>query len=392
MKIGVLTFHSQINYGGVLQCLALQEYLKKNGHDVQVIDRWMDRAHGLLLGPWCRIQPIRWLLLLMKSLLGSREFAHSLRCIKTQRFIAQYLNLTRYHFYEWGEISSDLGLNLVIVGSDQVWHGGDWGDPEVYMMKDAPHVRSIAYAASFGMQKISPTLMDIYKEGLRRFDAISLREKEGFVLLKAAGMPDAELEKVQHVADPTLLLDAEDWRRLFPPSKRSKRHLVCYFISPFLTSQIDYLATLVSCLNVDVDIFVNDCRRGITFKRMLGTLSHKSLRLSASPADFVRAFVSADYVISDSFHALMFSSVNNANIRFIRPQDESRAKMFARVAEFASDFMIGDPFVETVEDAISSLLIKKNTVSFRLDRIRAFREKSREWIDAAIAGNAEACL
>ena len=38
MKIGILTFHWATNYGAVLQCFALQEYLRSQGHDVEVIN------------------------------------------------------------------------------------------------------------------------------------------------------------------------------------------------------------------------------------------------------------------------------------------------------------------------------------------------------------------
>ena len=38
MKIGILTFHRAHNYGAVLQCYAMQEILRRMGHDVQVID------------------------------------------------------------------------------------------------------------------------------------------------------------------------------------------------------------------------------------------------------------------------------------------------------------------------------------------------------------------
>ena len=38
MKIGILTFHRAHNYGAVLQCYALQEILKRMGHQVYVID------------------------------------------------------------------------------------------------------------------------------------------------------------------------------------------------------------------------------------------------------------------------------------------------------------------------------------------------------------------
>ena len=38
MKIGIITYHSAHNYGAVLQAFALQEYLQKQGHDVQIIN------------------------------------------------------------------------------------------------------------------------------------------------------------------------------------------------------------------------------------------------------------------------------------------------------------------------------------------------------------------
>ena len=38
MKIGILTFHCAHNYGAVLQCYALQEFLCSIGHDVCVVD------------------------------------------------------------------------------------------------------------------------------------------------------------------------------------------------------------------------------------------------------------------------------------------------------------------------------------------------------------------
>ena len=37
-KIGILTFHKAINYGSVLQAWALQNTLKMNGYDSEIID------------------------------------------------------------------------------------------------------------------------------------------------------------------------------------------------------------------------------------------------------------------------------------------------------------------------------------------------------------------
>lgn len=38
MKVGIITYHRAHNYGAVLQCYALQEVLKRMGHDTQIID------------------------------------------------------------------------------------------------------------------------------------------------------------------------------------------------------------------------------------------------------------------------------------------------------------------------------------------------------------------
>ena len=43
MRIGILTHPQHANYGGILQCYALSEYLKKLGHTPFVIKRENNR-------------------------------------------------------------------------------------------------------------------------------------------------------------------------------------------------------------------------------------------------------------------------------------------------------------------------------------------------------------
>ena len=42
MKIGVITFHGEDNYGSVLQAYALTEYLNDKGYDAEIIDYYFD--------------------------------------------------------------------------------------------------------------------------------------------------------------------------------------------------------------------------------------------------------------------------------------------------------------------------------------------------------------
>lgn len=39
MKIGIITFEFNFNYGAILQATALSDFLKLNGHEVKIVNR-----------------------------------------------------------------------------------------------------------------------------------------------------------------------------------------------------------------------------------------------------------------------------------------------------------------------------------------------------------------
>ena len=43
MKIGIITYHFAHNFGAVLQCYSLQEFLKRHGYDVEIINFLVDK-------------------------------------------------------------------------------------------------------------------------------------------------------------------------------------------------------------------------------------------------------------------------------------------------------------------------------------------------------------
>ena len=60
MKIGILTLFDQVsyNYGGTLQCLAMQNILKSMGHDVIVINYQSDEHKSLVFKVLSRLSSI----------------------------------------------------------------------------------------------------------------------------------------------------------------------------------------------------------------------------------------------------------------------------------------------------------------------------------------------
>lgn len=398
MKIGILTFHSQLNYGGVLQCWALQTALEKMGHKVVVIDRWMNEKNSTLELEYGAFGFKQWIKFAIRASLGLGDMSQWLRVRGTKRFLKQYINRTPYHFVDWGKAPKDLGVDMLVVGSDQVWHCGDWGDPRVYLLEGAPKVPAVSYAASFGMTEL-PTALGIdakgaencavepiYKRGLSRFKAISCRESEGVDICRKMGFEAA------HVVDPTLLAwgaGAEEKSK-----EPKKRELVCYFLSENIEDHIDELNAFAKAHDCKVKVFMDSAwfvavpSNLVRVKNLLKTWKRRlSSRVkimdSAGPKEFYEAFKSASWVVSDSFHALMFSICNGCNVRMIRPTTQARQKMFARIEEFAVHSQ-GPLIVDSVSSALASFA-NGEAISFDYDWLATRREASQSWLASSLA-------
>lgn len=369
MKIGILTFHSQLNYGGVLQCWALQTALEKLGHEVVVVDRWHNADNSLLEQGYNKYGFKQWVKFGMRSLLGLGDINKWRRVQRTKKFIKKHLHLTSYHFVDWKDAPRELGVDMLVVGSDQVWHCGDWGNPRVYLLEDAPDVHAVAYAASFGMAEIPEFLLEkkkdelaepVYRRGLAKFKAISCRESEGVDLCGRLGFA------ATHVVDPTQLLNASDWKDGLglPEARGRKKTLVCYLLGEDVNELLPHLYSFARATHCVVKIFlysqfalpfpysIDRIKRYI--KGLSARISGRTQILDfAGPREFVNAFANADWVISDSFHALMFSIVFKKNVRILKPRTKLRQAMFARIEEFAAH-MTGNVVADCISAALDS--------------------------------------
>ena len=264
MNIGILTFQPSLNYGGILQCLALKQTLEAMGHEVSVFWRstpWFDSSVN---GPYPQWGKRQWLRFFARSALGLGDFSSWLRYHRTRRFRAENLSVMSWKLRCWNDAPSNLDLDLIVVGSDMVWHSGDWGDPRPYLLEGAPNIPAIAYAASFGMPAIPKQINkglftgnDIpgrYRNDLLRFKAISCREAEGVRICKGLGLA------ATHVVDPTMLPD------FVPPQRHDGNLLVCYLLtySPSdLLAHVSRLESFAKRTGVRIQVFL---REGVSLK------------------------------------------------------------------------------------------------------------------------------
>ena len=102
-------------------------------------------------------------------------------------------------------------------------------------------------------------------------------------------------------------------------------------------------------------------------------------RMSAGPEEFIRSFMDTDWVVANSYHALMFASIFNKNIRLIR----SKTSGMARFNKFMERYVQGPLFADTMEEALASLA-RGEVVRFDQAALDADRERSREWLRQAL--------
>lgn len=401
MKVGILTFHSQINYGGVLQAFALRETLAGMGHEAFLIDRRPDAENSLLLGPFAVHNPFKWVDILLAAAFGYGMGAHLRRILRTIRFVRRRLNRTPYHFVSWGELAGrDLGLERIVVGSDQVWNPAFAG-LDTFLLADAEITLPplVSYAASIGAPTLSAEVQARFRKGLPRFAAISVREARAQELLAGLGF-EATL-----VLDPTQLLPAARWRACFGLPERggagARPRLVCYFMDGYLSDtcleRLERLEAFAREAGCDVTVLLENWVMP-KFRRKRRVLRDNARRVAraralrrvkvlngAGPEDFLRAFAQADWCVTDSFHALQFSSIFGLDARFLRPAAEGlRKDMFTRITSFAEDFARGPLIQDGLPAALASLAAGER-VAFDEAALEAGRARSRAWLAEALA-------
>lgn len=290
MKVGILTFHRAHNYGAVLQCYALQFFLKSLGCDVFVIDyknerllscyKTWDKRRFLSKNPFT---------LFSKSY---KEFF----LIKHRRTRGEKFDYFINNFFKLCESSTSniLSLDLIIVGSDQVWNthltsGFDkmyWGDFEI--RKGA---KIISYAAS-----IEEYWENSYNTKVRlllnKFDAISVREpKTAEVLNRIVG------KEVMVSEDPTLLLDPGIWIDLAQRPSLNCKYLLLYQVRNTKEGEI-YARNVARKMGLKL----------ICLSARIDQTNSKEC-IDASPIEFLGWFRYASYVICTSFHGTVFSII-----------------------------------------------------------------------------------
>ena len=339
------------NYGGALQAYALQKVLRGMGHEVTT-DNMVKPVRTLRkqVGNVKRFVNMK---IARKApdhidVSGSPDFA-----VYTRSFVErtmQTIDLRTGKRRPDAEVVKQ--YDTFVVGSDQVWRA-NYTDVSFqlfdYVLDEA--VVRFSYAASFGKDDsvgYDARLIKTTASLAKKFRGISVREDSGVGLASELWGVEA-----QHHIDPTLLLAAKEYENLVMTSSKE----VAQSPGDFFVYVLD--------MSERSKAIVNKVANGLSMKsfELLPEKFLSKKALKAHPEKYalppveqwLKSFIDAKFVVTDSFHGTVFAIIFNKP--FIAIGNKSRG--LARFESLLRMFGLVDRLVSTAAEVTDELLNSK---------------------------------
>ena len=321
-KIGIITFHASENFGSALQAFALENILIDNGYNAEIINCILEsdmkqynvfRTHIYLKRPM--------------ALLG--DFLYLFRNIKRKKsfliFQNKYLKIS-YQLLRAGK--DDLSFlneeyDVFICGSDQIWNLNCTGRyvPEFFLDFADDSKLKIAYAPSMPSD-VSEQYYDNIRKAVERLDAVSVREKYTVEYLrKNVGVR----KDIIQTLDPTLLLGAEYYIKAFDLKRNNEKYIFVYILSG--KNDIKSVVNLAVKTAKETELKIK-----YVYARRIMDFTGGEYLLGIDPVNFLDLIYNAAYVITDSFHATVFS-VQFQKCFCVVPRSGSKSRMIELLEE-----------------------------------------------------------
>lgn len=299
MKIGIITWFTGSNYGTNLQAIALQYYLRTQGYDVKIINYEIQSSYNDTKKTT-----------ILERILAKKEYiTYNFALKKFKEKIAKRdenlkdniikkCNLTEKIETKEKLIEVCNSFDLLICGSDQIWNP-NWYDKFYYADYEEINTRKISYAPSMGVNEIQEKVMEQIASSIEKFDCVSVREEKAAELLRPYIIPKPEV-----VVDPTLLLNSEEWKSIFPQNLK-KQDKEKYVLSMFLTDNYNHwkAAKKFASKHGLKQVIIPYC--GLSYFQKGEIVADAGL---TELLDLIR---NAEYVLTDSFHITVFSIINH---------------------------------------------------------------------------------
>lgn len=370
-KIGILSlYYNNYNMGGLLQAYALQKALQKTGCIAEQVTFNYFRFY--CNEPEVIVPVKRTFFQKVKNRINFYKDKYKAK--KKIKIFSKRLNSFEKFMndiphskaiYTSVEQFCDL-YDVFIVGSDQVW--GDWLPEKAlksFLMEHSGfNGKRYSYAASIGTDDINPQLNELYSNTLDKFNGLSVREHSAQTEInKLLPKKDIRID-----LDPTLLLNADEWNKVAVNPRQKKKYIFCYYLGKEKKYRTETtLAAKKLGLPIVTLPYIKD-NRIENFDNDFGNIRD----FKSGPADFIGLIKNAELVITDSYHAMIFSCLFQKNFYILKRENKEVRSTNSRIHDFLIEFNLENRFITTEKlyDISLDNNVDFNTFNSLIDKLR----------------------
>ncbi len=368
-RVGIKTVARTLlltNYGSFFQHYALRKLIRSFGYAPFRLDPEDSLRRELF--DW--LMPIRCLRLKVMSLLGIRKGlvdSITARDIITRwSFISDYKKMIGPLFEK-----NTSSVYAYVAGGDSIWFGTD---PSNYLMNAAKGIPRLSYAASSAWDKavLSMDWRSVIKRATKHFAAMSVREQYGVNIIKEIE-PKAN---VVRVVDPVFHLCKDELMAMAGTKRMLHLSTVFVYLVNIYSKEdanVDALRCLAKSLSADLKIV------GV---QNAGKYIPNRYRARPSPSEFLRYVIDAEWVVTNSFHGLVFALILHKPFVFVEQRSVRYGNHNLRQQELLQtyglcDHIVGTRFSEEDIEAVLKKQVDWEIIQEHLDVNVAY---SREWL------------
>jgi hypothetical protein len=337
-KILLITMQDYNNIGNRLQNYALTKVLEKYGAEVTNLDNGYTKSPSIKTRLKNQIKRVI-------GDFGSEYYRDSYKAFQNQPLRREAnIRFTRSNMPSMirttcaGAFEKNWSAyDLSITGSDQVWHNWRHVEKELpyYYLEFMPAEKRVSYAASFGFEELPEEDRAEHRKGLQGMHAISCRESSGCTLIKKETGRDAV-----RVLDPTLLLSANDWREVetsIPGDLHVEKgkYAFLYFLGQVPEKYQSFIDKVLMKRNIKVLDFLDFKNEAIA---------------KCGAGEFLSLIDNAAYILTDSFHCTVFSTLFQKEFTVFRRRGKGYEKMFGRIEDLLQSTGHTDRAFEPLEE------------------------------------------
>ena len=349
MKCSIITIHHIHNFGSIFQAYSLQNFLEANGYETELIDyrpTYYDAGKKRIrtfVGKWLNLK------------------AYNSRKRKFERFVKTYDKLSPKRFTTISDLENHYANQeqTIIAGGDQLWNNyHPCGHDDAYKLTFAKKSKKIAYGTSMGRDNFNDNELSDLAQKVCDFQSIMLRERSGVEQLRRHSSV-----KILHAIDPVGLIDVEQFKKIAKKPDINEPYAVMYLSdsTPVLDSAIKKLSEELGLKIIHICGFKKKCYCDVFEK-------------SAGPEEILGYILHADFVLSASFHATMFSLMFNKQFATLLPCSKTNA----RIEDILSYVDLSNRILRTEDDVahLSNFI----DYSYANEKLSELRSKSQQML------------